>query len=81
MKASEVSSEQLQTIANRVRGTQQNVWRVAEEVLGEPCTDDELFDRLKAEASVVKCEECNTWVSTDEYDEEIERCNECGEDE
>lgn len=80
MKASEISSEKLQAIASRVHGTTQNVWRVTEEVLGEPCNEDELFDRLKAEAGVVKCEECNLWVSTSEYDEEVEQCNDCASD-
>lgn len=76
-----MTPEQVQQIANKVRGTRQNVYRVAEAVVGHE-VGEEIFDLLREQANLFKCEMCDEWLDV-RHEGLMDICNDCldGEDE
>jgi len=69
--------EQLDQIAKLLLGTTQNVYRVAERVLGTP-VEEEIFDELKEHSNIFKCEECNEWMHVSNKDRALDGlCTAC----
>ena len=59
--AMRATKQELDAIADALRDTQQNVFNVAARIPGRELDGDTLFDELREECGLFKCEECNTW--------------------
>lgn len=76
-----ISKSDLFYIADTLEGTRLNVYRVAEMRLGRK-VGEEIFDLLRAEYKLFKCENCNSWMHLEERSEnyaDTDWCNACDE--
>lgn len=78
----EIPADELKRFGASLVGTGHNVYTRAMVNWGEQLqAGDELFDRLKAEAGVQKCEECNEWKYSRDMDRSVEGfCFDCVEE-
>jgi len=68
-----MTQEQLSQLAERLDGTQQNVYRLTEQLFNVE-VGEEVFTELHEKCSLFKCEECDTWKRTGEESEFREDC-------
>lgn len=64
-----ITDEQYVRIGDRLHDTGQNVYMVAESVVGRTITEaerDEVWLKLSEIADIFKCEECGTWKTLSE---------------
>jgi hypothetical protein len=75
----EISTASLTKFAASLVGTAHNVFTRARLNWGDQlAADDALFDRLKAECRVEKCENCDVWKTSAEMDRKVSGyCTEC----
>lgn len=70
---------QLCAIADELAQTSQNIYRVAEEILGYP-VGEEIFAMVEAQG-IFKCKECSFWRAHSERSWlDAETCEECEND-
>jgi hypothetical protein len=61
-----LTADQYRRLADRLRGTRSNVYRVAESMFdGREFTEND-WDGLTAKTGLFKCELCDEWKDTDE---------------
>lgn len=73
----DLTKEQIQELGNILQNVGGNIYVICRSRYGVDITD-ETWDRLKAEASTFKCEECDRWLHTEEESDGITNfCQEC----
>jgi hypothetical protein len=70
-----VSADQLKAIAKAIENTSNNIYRVAERIAGRK-VGEEIFDQLRKEAGLFRCENCNIWQPV-ANESATEWCDEC----
>lgn len=77
MKAkTKLTADDYQLLAGDLVNTRNNIYKRCESLFGYKATDDD-FDQLEKQHGVKKCEECNTWKDSSEFDEGLNICQEC----
>lgn len=76
-KTQSPTSEQLEEIGKAIHNTTLNVYQVAERICGFKPDGDALFERLRSEQEMFKCQECNHWCGTDMESGMPDVCIEC----
>lgn len=72
--------EELKQLAGILHSTTQNVYSLCERLFNVKVADA-IFDRLKKEEELFKCENCNEWMTTDCMDDSIDdMCVSCVND-
>lgn len=72
--------EQLKQLAGTLHSTTQNVYSLCQRLFNVK-VGDAIFDRLKKEEELFKCENCNEWMTTDCMDDSIDdMCMSCVND-
>jgi hypothetical protein len=71
-----LNSNDYEVIASMLVGTRDNVYRLCERMFNYKFVDDD-FDQLEKQHGVKKCEECNTWKDSSEFDKGLNICQEC----
>jgi hypothetical protein len=83
-KISPLTDEQAQQVARRIYDTSNNVYRIAEEILGRKLNDEgeAVYEQVEKVGKIFKCSECNIWKSDSEKCEwRDDCCIECSEEE
>jgi hypothetical protein len=71
-----LSLAELRQLSDRLLGSSLHVYRTAEKMFGREFGDD-IFDDLKVHCGLQKCEECNEWKLSDQFERGFETCSEC----
>ncbi len=76
-----LTDDQLILLANKLRGTRNNVYTLVKTLFRLDVTDS-VFDQLKETAKLFKCEECNEWMDLQSREPELvsDICRDCVDD-
>lgn len=76
-KKKNLTKDQAVELADKLRGTSNNIYHLAKRLFGLE-VDDTAFDLLRAEAKLFRCEQCSEWQDLEEETAGVrDQCQDC----